>query len=393
MRTPYRIIKKGDRYGYDYKITLQQLAAWAQLVVVLNHFDFFGAAEIAQTSFYRTGLNRNGLFPNTSYGKALSQQFINPSVKAGITYKLNGRNYFFVNGTYRTNAPYFENAYISQRTRNTVQDNLKSETILSGEAGYKLNAPKIKLGITGYYTRQSDGFDVLSFYHDQFQNFVNYAMSGIDKIFFGGELGAELKLSSTLSFNGAASFGRYYYDSRQKAIVTVDNSAKEVTSQTIYLKNYRIPSSPQNAYSAGFFYRSPKYWYISFTGNYFDNMWLSPNPLRRTVAAIGDVNPEDPLVRESMNEILNQEKFDAQCTLDFFGGWSKLLPRKFYLGSKRTYLIFSLGVNNILNNTNIRSGGYEQLRFDFEEKNVNKFPPKYYYAYGTNFFASIGLRF
>ncbi|HRB80556.1 MAG TPA: TonB-dependent receptor, partial [Niabella sp.] len=96
---------------------------------------------------------------------------------------------------------------------------------------------------------------------------------------------------------------------------------------------------------------------------------------------------------ESMNEILNQEKFDAQCTLDFFGGWSKLLPRKFYLGSKRTYLIFSLGVNNILNNTNIRSGGYEQLRFDFEEKNVNKFPPKYYYAYGTNFFASIGLRF
>ncbi|HOZ96475.1 MAG TPA: TonB-dependent receptor [Niabella sp.] len=393
LSNPNRIIKKGDRYGYDYKITLQQLAAWAQLVVVLNHFDFFGAAEIAQTSFYRTGLNRNGLFPNTSYGKALSQQFINPSVKAGITYKLNGRNYFFVNGTYRTNAPYFENAYISQRTRNTVQDNLKSETILSGEAGYKLNAPKIKLGITGYYTRQSDGFDVLSFYHDQFQNFVNYAMSGIDKIFFGGELGAELKLSSTLSFNGAASFGRYYYDSRQKAIVTVDNSAKEVTSQTIYLKNYRIPSSPQNAYSAGFFYRSPKYWYISFTGNYFDNMWLSPNPLRRTVAAIGDVNPEDPLVRESMNEILNQEKFDAQCTLDFFGGWSKLLPRKFYLGSKRTYLIFSLGVNNILNNTNIRSGGYEQLRFDFEEKNVNKFPPKYYYAYGTNFFASIGLRF
>jgi hypothetical protein len=50
-------------------------------------------------------------------------------------------------------------------------------------------------------------------------------------------------------------------------------------------------------------------------------------------------------------------------------------------------------VNNILNNTNIVSGGFEQLRFDFAEKNINKFPSKKFYAYGTNFFASVGVRF
>ena len=144
-----------------------------------------------------------------------------------------------------------------------------------------------------------NGVDVLTFYYDSElnSNFVNYAISGIDKVFFGVEIGAEVKLTSTLSFNGAASIGRYYYDSRQRAIITIDNSAQVLAKQTIYLKNYRIPSTPQNAYSAGLFYRSPKFWYVSLTGNYFNNMWLSPNPLRRTADAIADADPENRLDR------------------------------------------------------------------------------------------------
>lgn len=390
---PNRIVKTGDKYGYDYKINMSQSAVWAQLALTLSAFDLFAAAELSQTSFYRDGLNRNGLFPDDSYGKSAKQNFTNPSVKGGITYKLNGRNYFFVNATYRTSAPFFENAYISQRTRNTLQANLKSETFISGEGGYKLNTPRVRLGITGYYTKSMDGVDVLSFYHDQYQNFVNYALSGIDKVFFGAELGTEIKLSSTISFNAAASLGRYYYDSRQHAIVTVDNSSQILANQTIYLKDYRIPSTPQNAYSAGFFYRSPKYWYVSLNGNYFNNMWLSPNPLRRTIDATLDIDPNADNAQQIKDAILKQEKFDGQFTLDFFGGWSKQLPKKYNINNNRTYIVFNLGVNNILNNRDIQSGGFEQLRFDFDTKNVNKFPPKYYYAYGINYFASIGLRF
>ncbi|HUN03366.1 MAG TPA: TonB-dependent receptor, partial [Niabella sp.] len=99
------------------------------------------------------------------------------------------------------------------------------------------------------------------------------------------------------------------------------------------------------------------------------------------------------MVQQTASKILAQEKFPDQFTLDFFGGWSKLLPRKYYVNNKRTYLVFNLGVNNLLNNTNIRSGGFEQLRFDYENKNVDKFPPKYYYAYGLNYFASVAFRF
>ena len=76
-----------------------------------------------------------------------------------------------------------------------------------------------------------------------------------------------------------------------------------------------------------------------------------------------------------------------------FAGYSWLMNRKFKTLKKRHFLVFNVGVNNILNNRSIASGGFEQLRYDFAEKNVNKFPDRRFYAYGINYFASVGLRF
>ena len=393
---PNRIIKNGDRYGYDYKMTINRGAAWAQLQFTLQKFDIFAGSELSASNFYRTGMVKNGLFMDQSYGNSKKFNFLNTASKAGITYKLNGRNYFFVNGAYITAPPYFENVFTSLRTRNSVQDSITSEITQTVEAGYKLMSPRVKAVLNGYYTKMNNGFDILTFYYDDedYQDFVNYALSKIDKVFFGAELGLEVKLTSTLTFNGAASVGRYYYDSRQKAIITIDNSNETRATQTVYMKNYRIPSTPQNAYNAGFFYRSPKYWYISLSANYFDNMWVDPAEPRRTKEAFMDIDPESPAVQNFYSQLIRQEKYDPQFTLDFFGGWSKRMPRKYYIHNKPSYLVFNLGVNNILNNTTIRSGGFEQARYDASGGlNPNKFPNKYYYAYGVNFYASVMFRF
>ena len=54
--------------------------------------------------------------------------------------------------------------------------------------------------------------------------------------------------------------------------------------------------------------------------------------------------------------------------------------------------MLNLGVSNVLNNQDLVTGGFEQLRYDFADKNVNKFPTRYTYAFGTTFFANIVLR-
>ena len=236
--------------------------------------------------------------------------------------------------------------------------------------------------------------DVMSFYHDTYQNFVNYAINGINKLHFGGEFGIEARVTPTITLNAAAALGRYYYDSKQNAVITVDNSSSVIGQQLIYMENFRLPSTPMEAYSFGINYRSPKFWFVSLTGNYFDQSYLSMNPLRRTWDALKFV----PAGSAGYNQIFDQTKFDAQYTVDFFGGYSWKLPKAWEVNKKATYLVFNVGVNNILNNKDIVTGGYEQLRYDAQTSSadpilVNKFPAKLYYAYGLNFFSSVTLRF
>jgi hypothetical protein len=389
LNSPNRILHVGDKFGYNYDIDIKKAAVWTQAVIKFNKIDFFLAAEHSFSSFFRTGNVKVGLFPDNSFGKSTVHNFYNYTFKGGITYKLDGRNYFFANGSYMTRAPFFENAYIAPRTRDLVQDELKSERIGSVEGGYVLNAPKIKIRLTGYYTEFRDQLNVLTFYHDEFRNFVNYAISGINKQHFGGEFGIDAKLYKGLSINAGAAVGRYYFNSRQNATVTVDNSAAIVSKDIIYSQNFRVPT-PQEAYTIGLDYRSPKFWFVNVNFNYFDNMYLDFNPLRRTASAVSGVNPSNEL----WHTIIDQEKLKSQYTLDAFAGYSWLMNNKFKTElKKRTFLVFNVGVNNILDNRNIVSGGFEQLRFDFAEKNTEKFPARRFYAYGLNYFASIGLRF
>lgn len=394
VNNPNRILKAGDKFGYDYNMNINQASTWAQGVFKYNKVDFFLAGQFSRTDFQRVGHVKSGLFMEQSFGPSQKNEFNNYGVKGGLTYKINGRNYIYLNAATLTRAPYFENVFISPRTRNNQQENVTSEKIQSAEGGYVLNAPSLKVRVSGYYTRFADQMEVMSFYHEAYQNFVNYAISGIDKMHFGGEFGVEAKLAPGLTANAAAAIGRYYYDSRQNATITADNTTDLLGQQIIYAENYRLPSTPQEAYSLGTTYRSPNFWFVSLTGNYFRQSYLSMNPLRRTYDAVKDVLTSN----EEYHRVIDQTELNSQFTLDFFGGWSYKLPRKYNINNRSTFLVFNVGVSNLLNNQNLVTGGFEQLRFDpgvgaDGKVMIDKFPPKLFYAYGANYFASVTLRF
>lgn len=388
LNNPNRLVKQGDRFGYNYDMNIQKASAWVQSVFRFRKIDFFLSAEHSYTQFYRYGNVRTGLFPQNSYGKGEVHDFYNYSAKGGITFKIDGRNYIFANGGYVTRAPYFENAYLAPRTRDFVQDEITSEKISTAELGYVMNAPSLRIRATGFYTNFRDQMNVISFYNDEFRNFVNYAISNIGKEHMGVEFGLNAKVYKGLSLNAAASVGRYRYNTRQDATVTLDNSNSIVSRNTVYSKNFYVPT-PQEAYSIGLDYRSPKFWFVNVNFNFFNQMWLDFNPLRRTYSAVEGLDPKS----EAWDRITRQTQLDEQYTLDAFAGYSWLMNRSVKGLKKPTYLLFNVGVNNILNNTDIVSGGFEQMRFDFQQRNPDKFPPRLFYAYGINYFASIGIRF
>ncbi|MFM1744753.1 MAG: hypothetical protein RLZZ630_690 [Bacteroidota bacterium] len=389
LDTPNRIVKVGDRFGYSYKSTVNKTMGWAQGQFKFDRFDFFAAFHLASTTFYRTGDYRNGLFANSSEGDSKKEDFNTFGIKGGATYKLNGRNYFFLNGAYETRAPLFENVYVSPRTRNDAIPDLTTEKITSFEGGYLLRAPRVKIRTTLFYTQFNDGYNTISFWHEDYRTLVNYSLSNLDRRHIGLEFGADVNLGQGFSGIFAASIGEYYYTDRMIAEVTQDNSAQVLASnETIYSKNFYVANGPQQAMTIGITYRSPKFWTVNLNANYFGNNYIDFNPARRTVAGV-ELLEEGP-VRES---IIDQQKSDGQFTLDFFGTKSWRMSDLVEGFRRNTFLVFNLGVSNLLNNQNLMLTGFEQLRFDYTDKNPNKFPPRYYYGFGRTYFASIIVRF
>lgn len=389
LDTPNRILTEGDRFGYSYLSTVTKTTGWAQAQFKYDRVDFFIAGRVDGTEFFRTGKYRNGIFADNSLGDSEKQNFSTGGVKGGVTYKLNGRNYFFANAALESRAPLFENVFVSPRTRNELIPDLVNEKISSFEVGYLLRAPKAKIRTTLFYTQFNDGYNTLSFWHEDFRTLVNYTLSNIDRRHVGLEFGTDVNLGKGLSANLAASVGQYYYTDRMSAVITQDNNAAVLAeNETIYSKNFYFANGPQSAFSAGLYYRAKKFWSVSLTGNIFANNYVDFNPARRTVAGVDLL--EDGPVREN---IIDQQKADAQFTLDMFANKSWRVSDLIDGFRRNTFLVLNLGISNILNNQDMMVTGFEQLRFDYTDKNPNKFPPRYYYGFGRTYFASIIVRF
>ena len=391
LNNPNRILHAGDKFGYDYVAHLSKSSGWIQSVFKYSNIDFFFAANVSTTTFYRTGKYRNGIFPDDSYGDSKIYDFFGGGLKAGATYKINGRNYLYLNTAYLSRAPEFNDVFESATTRNFVADNLKNETIRSVEGGWMYRAPRLKARVTGYFTQFTDGIKTEHFYLEgaTSSTFVNYTMTGIDKRHTGIEVALDAAIGQGFSATAVASVGQFIYNSRPLVTATQDNyQTTIIKDQEIYNENLRVSGSPQSAYSLGINYRSKHYWFFNINFNFFDDIYLDYSPARRTLAALDGIDKDSEL----WNSILSQKKYAGQFTMDISGGWSWKLNSR--LLNRTTFLVFNIGVTNILNNQDLVIGGYEQTRFDAQGTftDIDKYPSRLSYGFGTTYFASVILR-
>jgi len=390
LNNPNAIVHVGDKYGYDYKSTFSKGFAWGQAMFTYNKVDFFLAARIANDAFSREGLYRNGLFPNSSAGKSETQNFLTYQVKGGLTYKINGRNYLFANGAIMTNAPTFDNTFISPRTRNNTVADPQVEQIRSVEGGYFMRSPRFNVRLTAFATDIENSTKIMRFYYEGYNTFVNYVMNNVNIRHLGGELALQAKISPSFSATAVATWMQVFYTSRPKGSLYRDNDTTAVVGQNIaYLKNYYVAAGPQSAYTLGLNYRSPQYWYANVNFNFLDRNYVDVNPSRLTEEATDLLQPGSP----EWHSILDQEKLPSAFTVDVFAGKSFMLSKAMRWLPRGTFLYINVGVNNILNNKNVQTGGFEQLRFDFANGNAERFPAKYFYGFGTNYFVNLSLKF
>ncbi len=148
---PNNVVRKGEVFGYNYNENIRNGGTWVQFQTDLNRFALFGGVEIGITQFWRTGKMQNARFPDNSLGNSEKQSFYTYGAKAGVTYKLNGRNYIYANGFAGTKPPQFRDIFLSPRNRNAVvEGSLNPFSVQSVEGGFIHRAPAMRLRLTGY---------------------------------------------------------------------------------------------------------------------------------------------------------------------------------------------------------------------------------------------------
>ena len=421
-----RSLKEGDKYGYDYFAQVRNYEAWLNEHYTLGKLEVNLGGRIGYNTFWREGLLRKGLFPGlnengnklivdgvavetteesdgsvtTSFGKSKVSSFITYAAKIGAAYVLDGSSRIYANVGYFADAPKFNQAFLSPRTRNSIMSGLTTAKTFASDVNFQYNANGINFRSTLYYTTIKDQSKVMSAYDDLQNAFSNFAITGIDQRNVGLEIGFKMPtyLVPNLSVQGVIALGEYVYTSTPVMTQTVDNSAKVVMENVEVpywketrlsdgsIKKHYVPSTPQTALSLGLAYNY-NYWFIDADIEYFDRAYLDMNPLYRTDYAVKGLDGNESDVE--IEYMTSQEKFAPAALVNLSVGKSWYIQRKYQLG-------FSLNVKNLLNNRNVKTGGYEQTRIvdnTVSKERFYRFDSKYFYMAGTNYMLNVYFRF
>lgn len=389
LNNPNRKVGVGDRFGYDYNVNSVRANAWIQNVINLPKWDINYGLNISYTQFQRVGNMRNGRAPENSYGKGELHQFDNAALKLGLGYKLDGRNRFVFHGYYGTKAPLSDRAYVSPRIRDGVVAGLSSERLLSGDISYVFNYRAIKGSITGFWTEQYNSTERLSFYDDEFQTFMNYALTNVRKSYRGVEVGMQAALTPSLTVSLAGTFSKYKYKNRPMGTRSYENGMAPDTTQVVYLKNYYVAGTPQTCLSLSFNYRAPGMWFFELNGTYMGDSYISLAPNR---------HEERSDILSNFNSLEEYEAwvtdFTKQDKLKNAFVVNASIGKVIYL-SRSSSLNINLNVTNLLNNKDIQTSGYQQCRINTSDylNTTTRYPNKYYYAQGLKVFLNMGVKF
>ena len=389
-------VGKGDRFGYDFNIFVQKATAWTQFTYDYGISHSFISAKIGGTQMWREGKMKNGLFADNSYGKSGTARFLDGGVKAGTNLNLGKGNVIGLGIGYMTYAPtayssYGGSAFQAAEMNNNYIDGLKVEHMLSAEVGYAFTTSWMRANLTAYYNHGTRMNEWQNYFYDDVNSFTYVSMTGVEKDYYGVELGVRVKVTSGFSIDliGSMAEAKYTKNTDVSYLLSTEGT---VTKDVLYNKGMREASTPLTVGSIGLNYNVSGWWF-NLKGNYYDRIYLSYAPSLRyqsTLIRSGAVDNDGSLI------VHDQTKGHGGFMLDGSIG------HQFRVAHNP--LSVNLMLTNILNNRKMVSGGFEQSRSSYTTDqatgevsgqrtyNFQKNPMKYY-VQGFNFMLNVNYRF
>ena len=386
-----RLVYEGDIFGYNYNLFVNKGNVWSNYILNKGRLHWMIAGRLGAVSMRREGHMRNGFFAENSYGKGGTARFGEGGAKTSLSINAGGGHTFMLGVGYQWNAPKASTAFASPEMNNDFVLNLKNEHVLSSEVGYQYDGSWLHANLNAYYSRLDHVTEWQNFYFDDINSFSYVSMTGIQKEYYGVELGLKFKLSSAFDINaiGTLSQAKNINNARARYLISTEGT---YTDETVYNKDMHEAGTPLTALSLGVSYHQGG-WFVDLNGNYYDRIYLSYSPCFRYESSLkkrqniyGDVYDNDGNLRKSA---VQQSQGKGGFMLDASIG--RLIRLK------KGQISVNLSVTNVLNNRDIVTGGYEQSRSDYSNDKVRAYQfsknPKKFYAFGPNGLLNIAYKF
>lgn len=386
-----KLVYEGDKFGYDYALHVNKGYVWSNYSVTTGRWHLMVAGKMGGTDMKRKGYMRNGMFADNSYGNSGRAKFGEAGGKGSISLDAGRGHVFKIGMGYEWRAPLPTTAFVSPEMNNDFVQNLKDEHVFSADFGYQYQNAWVHANLNAYYSRLDHVTEWQNFYFDDINAFSYVSMTGIEKEYYGVELGLDFKLGSTFNIKmlGAISEAK---NINNCGVRYLNSTKRTYTDDIVMNKGMRESGTPLTVGSVILSYHSGG-WFIDLSGNYYDRIYLSYVPSYRyqgTLTTMSSVDMDGNFI------VPDQEKGHGGFMLDGSIG------HNIRLRHGRSMSI-NLMVTNILNNRNIVTGGYEQSRSDYTVKDdgtmnntrTYKFSknPMKFYAYGINGMLNIAYKF
>lgn len=468
VNTPLHYVGKDDKFGYEYNTDVNFEKLWAQYNYHAGSINLDLAGHIAGTQMQRDGKMHNGqgmnllttdeamalaksaghlisyagqYYYDNSYGKSGWANFMGGGVKGKVSWAPVMNHRLSVAANWEKKAPLVRNAFVAPRVQNNYVNNLTLEDIYGAEASYSFQFGPLRGTVTGYFNEFKNAVDQTAFFNDANSAFTYLTMSKVNRRHYGVEAGLDLAMDfllENLTFRAMGSYGEAEYTNNPYAQLTTEGMSNTdnakvntwknpVTGESMPLQvvaeGMRVGGTPLTALNLGLKWNK-NYWFLELNANYYDRVYIAYSPYRRLTNIMTNYTPSVDAAGNNVYGVTRAElagnggvlfttegKFRKAYAPDqekAKGGWmiDASIGKSIRLRRGKTMSI-NLQLQNLANNTNLKTGGYEQNRDDAYyntygtgdgSKGLDKAykfskNSKYYYANAMNFFLNLGYKF
>lgn len=272
----------GDKIQYNNDGRVTWLGLFGQAEYAADNYSAFITGTVANTNYLRTDYFQ--YTPGNQDSERMN--YLGYSLKGGFNYNLNDYHNVFINGGAFSRAPFMNIVFAGNV--NTPAENIKNEQAESIEVGYGLRTSVVSANIALYNTAwKNKAFSTRLQQQDASGLQKSAIINGQNALHRGVEIDVQAKPIRNLSVSGMLSLGDWKWTNDVEAKITDDAGNIEKTITT-YAAGLHVGDAAQTTMALAADYTLLDRFNVGLTYNYFDRLYASFDPSRRTDENVRD---------------------------------------------------------------------------------------------------------